>query len=563
MMLASQPFGVPLALLLLLTAPSVAAADWPMYRYDETHQGFDSGNAEFGVFKSSPSTPDGRWWSQAVGATIQSPPVVANGKLFIGAASGVLYAYDAVSGSPLWNFTLPGSKISGAPAVAGNRVFFVTEAGALYALNAENGQTAFSQPYTVGPTFSSPVIHEFKIFIGNNAGEVHSVDAQTLQQRWVWRETCLWSATNASQTACDATHVGNRPIEGTPAVFGSKVYFGAWNNEFYAISEDAATRGSQNVAVTHWWYRAGAEIKGSPAIDATNQRVVFGTNDGHLIALGLNSGAAAWDKTDLEGANPTQILSSPAIAYGKVFYGANNRKVIARTLTDGGLAWNFTAAGQVHSSPAVANNHVFVGDQGRKLHMLDAANGQEKWSFTAADAFKSSPAIVGGQGFAASADGTIYSFGQDRPPAPDLKVEDLTVDDAVSGVTTTIRSTITNVGNEAAPTTTAKVFVAGVLQGEVIVPALDPAKSYRLESSWRPAAVGSIVLKVWADANNVIKEFDEGNNQRVMSVNVREAPTSEDAATSSEEGAPGFGPLAFLLALGLAVAAATRRARNG
>ncbi|HIE21285.1 MAG TPA: hypothetical protein EYP73_01645, partial [Acidimicrobiia bacterium] len=54
------------------------------------------------------------------------PPVYADGVLYIGTRSGIVYAVDATDGTELWRFDV-GATIVGAPAVLTNAVLVTTD----------------------------------------------------------------------------------------------------------------------------------------------------------------------------------------------------------------------------------------------------------------------------------------------------------------------------------------------------------------------------------------------------------------------------------------------------
>jgi hypothetical protein len=65
-------------------------------------------------------------WSQAIGGSISnspnSTPTIANGVVYVGANDGTVRAFDAASGTPLWNSGSFGFAVYGAPIVANGQV---------------------------------------------------------------------------------------------------------------------------------------------------------------------------------------------------------------------------------------------------------------------------------------------------------------------------------------------------------------------------------------------------------------------------------------------------------
>ena len=67
-----------------------------------------------------------------------SSPVIANGKLYIGAEDGNLYAFDVAGRKLAWLYHA-GAGIASTPAVADGMVYALARNGRLYAVDAETG----------------------------------------------------------------------------------------------------------------------------------------------------------------------------------------------------------------------------------------------------------------------------------------------------------------------------------------------------------------------------------------------------------------------------------------
>jgi outer membrane protein assembly factor BamB len=69
-------------------------------------------------------------WTFATGARVDSSPLVASGRVYIGSNDGRFYVLDLASGSRLWEFEA-GAPISASPAAAGGRIVVGTQDGRL------------------------------------------------------------------------------------------------------------------------------------------------------------------------------------------------------------------------------------------------------------------------------------------------------------------------------------------------------------------------------------------------------------------------------------------------
>jgi M6 family metalloprotease-like protein len=111
-------------------------------------------------------------------------------------------------------------------------------------------------------------------------------------------------------------------------------------------------------------------------------------------------------------------LSSPAVAYGKVFFGSMDGKLYAVSQDTGSLVWSYDAAEGIASSPAVADNTVFfctVGDTSvpsRDVYALDQNTGSKTWKKTIGSGNlvvnEGSPAVADGKVFLCGGDGMLY-----------------------------------------------------------------------------------------------------------------------------------------------------------
>jgi outer membrane protein assembly factor BamB len=187
-----------LAVLMALTgAPSEAAGtgDWPAYLLGPTHTSFKSaagiitpGNAgSMGPAWVAPVKPDPPTKPGQPAATWLASPTVVGGRIYIGANTGVLYAYDLNTGARLWKtflgfqptMTCAGEGIVSTATVAAApdthllTVYTAAGDGNLYAVNAADGTILWSSkivdPGTTqnaGFPWSSPTVIGGRIYIG-------------------------------------------------------------------------------------------------------------------------------------------------------------------------------------------------------------------------------------------------------------------------------------------------------------------------------------------------------------------------------------------------------------
>ncbi len=139
-----------------------------------------------------------------------------------------------------------------------------------------------------------------------------------------------------------------------------------------------------------WSYTTGDEVLSSPAV--ADGKVYIGSYDGTVYCLDAPTGGLIWSYITGRG-----VKSSPAVADGKVYVGCDDANVYCLNATTGGFIWNFTTGDEVRSSPAVADGKVYVGSWDGTVYCLDASTGGLIWNYTTGYWVTSSPAVADGK----------------------------------------------------------------------------------------------------------------------------------------------------------------------
>jgi len=156
-----------------------SAGDWPQYRHDLQHSGRAGGAIQRGT--------DGALhlqWAYSFGerVEVEVEPIIAAGKIFVGAMNGTITALNSTNGSVAWQFAQAG-PIPHSAAYADGRVFFGSLDGAVYALDAASGALIW-QVQTGGPVYAAPAVANNTIYIGSVAGRFFALDAASGAERW-------------------------------------------------------------------------------------------------------------------------------------------------------------------------------------------------------------------------------------------------------------------------------------------------------------------------------------------------------------------------------------------
>jgi eukaryotic-like serine/threonine-protein kinase len=216
------------------------------------------------------------------------------------------------------------------------------------------------------------------------------------------------------------------PIVASPAIADGVVYLPSMDTYLYAIDQETGKE--------KWKYKSRMPIASSPAI--ANGTLYFVSSAGSLGAIDIATGKIKWvlpteyerkfEAKNLHGYPSAAqtipdgydiFISSPAVAYGKVYFGSGDGNVYAADAQTGLLQWKFATKDVVHASPAVANNTVYIGSWDSNLYAIDADTGQEKWSLKTGEdpvihnqvGFQASPAVVDGIVYVGCRDAHVYA----------------------------------------------------------------------------------------------------------------------------------------------------------
>jgi outer membrane protein assembly factor BamB len=364
-------------------------------------------NTALSARSSGDTKPQGSLkWAFKASGPITSSPVVTNGIVYFGSHDGKFYALDASSGQKKWSFTC-GMAVQSSPTVVNNIVYFGSRDGKLYALHASSGRKKWSFQ-AEGEILSSPAVDNGIVYFISQR-KIYALYTFLGWKKWsfpIRGDTLPSSPTvangvlyfDAGHWAIRAVHAAAGPKLGSRDFFKKEyfnkhseasssltvvnniLYFGGGRN-FKALD---ATNGKYM-----WSFDTDVAVKSSPTVD--NGIVYFGSDNGKFYALHAASGQQMWSFQTGE--------QSPAKKRSSDRYGAYSSRQDNTTLNR-----------QILSSPAVVNGTVYFGSNDGNLYALDASSGQKKWSFQTGDMVQSSPAVDDGIVYFGSYDHNLYAI---------------------------------------------------------------------------------------------------------------------------------------------------------
>jgi outer membrane protein assembly factor BamB len=210
-------------------------------------------------------------WKRRIGPS-ETPPLVVQGRVYVGDWNGNIWSLRANTGHVLWRFHV-GGQVKGGLAYAAGRVFFGSYDHRVYSLNALTGRQVWSASAqerlgSQATFYSTPAVAYGRVYIGGTDGKVYSFGASSGKIRWT-------------------QDTGNY-VYSSPAVYRRRVYIGSYSGTFYAL--DAAT------GDVVWRFEANGPISGSATI--VDGLVYFSTLEERTYALDARNGRQVWTFPD-------------------------------------------------------------------------------------------------------------------------------------------------------------------------------------------------------------------------------------------------------------------------
>ena len=318
---------------------AAAGCGWPMFHYGPEHGGFNPLERRIGPSNVSKLIER---WSAGTGNAVRSSPAVVNGVVYVTSENDTLYAFDATSGSPLWNGPLGTVLGWSSPAVVDGVVYVGSGDHRLYAFDATGSSahcTGVSPARTCTPLWtaptggflgSSPNVVRGVVYVSSFDNKLYAFDATGSS----------WHCTGVSP-ARTCTPLWTAPFGGpiemeSPAVANGVVYVGSTDDKVYAFDATGSSAHcigvpSDRTCLPLWTTTAGT---GPPAV--ANGVLYVGAFGG---PTGFQGGLFAFDAAGRKGCSGTPKVCTPL--------------------------WSAPAGGGAESAPAIA---VWNGVHGRWRH---------------------------------------------------------------------------------------------------------------------------------------------------------------------------------------------------
>jgi outer membrane protein assembly factor BamB len=197
---------------------------------------------------------------------VESAPLIAGGRVFVGSWDGSVYALDAGTGQEIWSASTQ-ERIRGGLAVRQGTLFVGSFDENLYAYSARNGEQLWVAP-AVGNFFSTPVAVRGQVLAGTTGNSLYSFDAETGDEQWVVSTGGV--------------------VYGSPAIWQDTAYATSFDGNVYAIE--------LQTGLVRWQYNARASISGSASV--IGGVVYVSTIDRRTLAIDGETGEELWSFED-------------------------------------------------------------------------------------------------------------------------------------------------------------------------------------------------------------------------------------------------------------------------
>ena len=308
--------------LIILIAPILRGADWPIFRGNRGLTGVAAG--------AVPDQPVLLWKFDAK-KPVRASAVVGDGRVYFGSDDGEFYALNLADGKKIWEFDSK-DPIEAPALFLDGRVYFGNSFGKFYVLDAKTGiklwEFETGDQITGGPNWTkSPDGKETYVIIGSHDFFLYCLNAKTGKKIWEYES--------------------ENYVNGSPALSNGRTMFGGCDAMLHIIDIAKGKRQKSIDAQSH--------IIGSMA--AEGGRAYVGHHDCAFLCIDLKTEKVVWQYKD----RLFPYSSSPALTKDRVLFGGEDKRIHCVRRDNGKAVWTFSTRGQVNSSPVVCGDKVIVG----------------------------------------------------------------------------------------------------------------------------------------------------------------------------------------------------------
>lgn len=311
--------------------PSYANASWPT----------PGGEADHTLHHLSAAVTLEKIWRADVGkaearARLTSPPVVADGALYVIDARATVSAIDVATGDTKWEKELApklkekfrvrdmltrtkASQIGfgGGVTYENGKLFVTSGFGFVAALDAATGDELWRHQ-TEAPVRTPPTAYRGAVYFVTNTNDAIALDQATGEKKWNFQ-----SFEESARILSSASPAAAGDLIVAPFSSGEVVAFLADSGQ--PVWNDTLARNTQLTALSTL-----NDIAGSPVID---RGLVYAVSHaGRLVAIDIRTGRRAWEA-------PIASLQMPWVAGDYIFIVSVDAELVCLSRTDGAVVW--------------------------------------------------------------------------------------------------------------------------------------------------------------------------------------------------------------------------------
>jgi outer membrane protein assembly factor BamB/predicted phosphohydrolase len=296
-------------------------------------------------------------WRLNTRIAIYSTPAVTNNTVYFGDDFGYMNAVSLKNGVPVWKFKT-GSRIISSPAVSSGKVVFGSTDGTVYCLNSQNGILIWKYE-TKKAVMGCPLIQNDTVFIGGSDGCFRALNLKNGYQFWQF---------------CDLKNY----VETKPVAAGNKIYFGAWDTNFYALNRiDGKLAWKWNNGQSGIMYSPAAVL---PVV--SNGKVFITAPDRYWTALNAQTGQVVWRTKQHEVRETEGISEDGNVIYSRCM---NDSVVALDARTDyPKVFWKKSAGYGYDHNPSMLINRdgvIVFGTKNGLLMGVNVKDGTVLWRY--------------------------------------------------------------------------------------------------------------------------------------------------------------------------------------
>lgn len=318
-------------------------------------------------------------------------PVVAEGRIYVMDAFGMISAFDAKTGERRWQKTSKelglddDSVFGGGLAFDAGQLFAMFTTGDVLSLNASNGEEIWRQSLTL-PLRSAPTVAEGIVLVLTADNQLYALDRETGQP--AWRHAGFFEASGVLGGPSPAVDGGIAVVPYSSAeVFALRIDNGRplWSDTL------ERPRRTQALAEIN-------DIDGTPVIDGN--RVYIGGRGGQVAAIDMRRGVRAWD-TDLTA------VDTPWLAGDFIFLLTERNEVVCLVRQNGRIRWvnqmplttdpdDANARALTWRGPVLAGEQLFLTSSAGEVVTLSPYDGKRLNVIKLPAPASTTPVVAGG-----------------------------------------------------------------------------------------------------------------------------------------------------------------------